>query len=122
MVTYEDNNHKKERDYVVQMIDSNPAWVPKLAKVIRQGGMRILLQLEEKEASVEAVDYGEMWKGRANLSISVMQEMILATVEPQPDLNSKADDWWTASFKYQFHVDEKTPLPQHSLVRHVVVL
>ena len=48
--------------------------------------------------------------------------MILATVEPQLDLNSKTDEWWAACFKYQFHVDEKTPLPQHSFSRHVMVL
>ena len=129
MVTYEENNHKNERDYVVQMIDSNPAWVPKLAKVIRQGGMRILLELEEKEASAEAVDYGEKWKGKAKtlleLPTSVLQEMIMATVDPQhpvPELTSKSDEWWKACFKYQFHVDEKTPLPQHPLIRHMLVL
>ena len=129
MVTYKENNHKNERDYVVQMIDSNPAWVPKLAKVIRQGGMRILLELEEKEASAEAVDYGEKWKGKAKtlleLPTSVLQEMIMATVDPQhpvPELTSKSDEWWKACFKYQFHVDEKTPLPQHPLIRHMLVL
>lgn len=129
MVTYEENNHKNERDYVVQMIDSNPAWVPKLAKVIRQGGMRILLELEEKEASAEAVDYGEKWKGKAKtlleLPTSVLQEMIMATVDPQhpvPELTSKSDEWWKACFKYQFHVDEKTPLPQHPVIRHMLVL
>ena len=34
--TYDENSHKSDRDYIVEMLDANPAWVAKLAMVIRQ--------------------------------------------------------------------------------------
>ena len=128
MQTYETNNHKNERDYIVSMIDSNPGWVSKLAKVIRQGGMRLLLELEAKEAAEENVDYGDKWKGKAKtllaLPTAVMQRMVLASLKQGLSLQEleKDDDWWKKCFAYRFHCDDETPLPQHSLVKHTLVL
>lgn len=29
--TYDANSHKVDRDYIVEMLEANPSWVPKLA-------------------------------------------------------------------------------------------
>ena len=63
--TYDENSRKSDRDYIVEMLDANPAWVAKLAMVIRQGGMKILIDLETKgEKDSDALDYGPRWKGK----------------------------------------------------------
>ena len=80
--TYDENSHKSDRDYIVEMLDANPAWVAKLAMVIRQGGMKILIDLESKgENDSQALDYGPCWKGknvRTFLKLPALQAMILA--------------------------------------------
>ena len=63
--TYDENSHKSDRAYIVEMLDANPAWVAKLAMVIRQGGMKILIDLETKgENDSNALDYGPALEGQ----------------------------------------------------------
>ena len=126
--TYDENSHKSDRDYIVEMLDANPAWVAKLAMVIRQGGMKILIDLETKgEKDSDALDYGPRWKGKnvrtfLKLPMDALQAMILATLPKGTKTPDMTDEWWVAAFQFQFHVTEDTLLPKHDLLRCIMVV
>ena len=126
--TYDENSHKSDRDYIVEMLDANPAWVAKLAMVIRQGGMKILIDLESKgENDSQALDYSPRWKGKnlrtfLKLPMDALQAMILATLPKGTKMPDMTDEWWVAAFQFQFHVTEDTLLPKHDLLRCIMVV
>ena len=115
--TYDANSHKVDRDYIVEMLEANPSWVPKLASVIRQGGMKILMDIEKADCENNApqVDFGEKWKGKnvrtlLGMPINVLISMVMSTLPEDAEEPLRDDEWWQAAFCYQMHCTKDTPL------------
>ena len=102
--------HKVDRDYIVEMLEANPSWVPKLASVIRQGGMKILMDIEKADCENTApeVDVGKKWKGKnvrtlLAMPTHVISSMVMSTLPEDTDEPLRDDEWWQAAFCYQMH-------------------
>ena len=129
MQHYDANSHKVDRDYIVEMLEANPSWVAKLASVIRQGGMKILMELEQNDQDQTAgLDFGAKWKGRNVKTLmampqQVMENMIMATLKEDTVWpTDKTQLWWQAAFRYQMHCTDDTPLPYDKMNRYVMVM
>eukprot|EP00439_Symbiodinium_sp_Y106_P027561 s8451_g3.t1 len=127
--TYDANSHKVDRDYIVEMLEANPSWVPKLASVIRQGGMKILMDIEKADCENNApqVDFGEKWKGKnvrtlLGMPINVLISMVMSTLPEDAEEPLRDDEWWQAAFCYQMHCTKDTPLPADKMNRYIIVM
>ena len=120
MNTYFERAIQEDRQYVLQMLTENDAWVPRLAALFRCGAMKTLLEKGQlDEDGTNAADAEEpMWKGKVYKILSLPLDAKLSMVKQfvKLDIEDEADaggPWLNLVMKYLFHIDESTPLPKH---------
>ena len=122
---FEKTSAQSDLHFITTSLNSTPAWIAPLARLIRQGAMNSLLRVGSAQDEAGQVQSAK-WQGKAKtileLPADVLSEMLVASGLTLPADASEETHPMDKICKAWFWITPETLLPKHRDIRYVNIL
>lgn len=122
------SEQEEKTQYVHDMVDSNPSWVPWLETLFKTGRMERFVKKQGASGLDEDEDDIELGR-KVSSRVTKLAKLpkrdlfeLLTALRPNFPAEDASDELGRALFKYIMHIDDNTPWPLEPKSRHMNVL